>query len=74
MRIRRLKRASKRLSYYENCYNFRPPYQVVIDGTFSQCALKNKINLQEQMPKYLGKEIKMFSTACVITELDKLGE
>lgn len=74
MRIKRLKRASKRLSYYKNCFNFHPPYQIIIDGTISQVALKNKINLQEQMPKYLGDEVKMFSTACVITELDKLGK
>lgn len=30
-----------------------------VDGTFSQAALKGKIQLKEQLPKYFGGEIKL---------------
>ena len=31
----------------------------VVDGTFSQAALKGKIQLKEQLPKYFGGEVKL---------------
>ena len=31
----------------------------LVDGTFSQAALKGKIQLKEQLPKYFGGEIKL---------------
>ncbi|VDK74961.1 unnamed protein product [Litomosoides sigmodontis] len=36
-------------------------------------ALQNKINLREQMPKYLNAEVHIRVTACVLKELEKLG-
>ncbi|CAB3366093.1 Hypothetical predicted protein [Cloeon dipterum] len=36
-------------------------------------ALKNKVNLQEQLPKYFGTEVKLLTTPCVIIEAEKLG-
>jgi hypothetical protein len=31
----------------------------VVDGPFSQAALKGKIQLKEQLPKYFGGEVKL---------------
>lgn len=74
MKIRRYKKVSKYLSFYRAHFGFHPPYQVVIDGLFCQKALENKVNLNEQIPKYLGDQVKMFTTLCVINETQELGE
>ena len=31
----------------------------VVDGTFSQAALVGKIQIKEQLPKYLGGEVQL---------------
>ena len=74
MKIKRQKKAQRILTFYRNNFGFRPPYHVVLDGTICQKALTNKINLREQLPKYFGDEVKLLTTACIITELEKLGE
>lgn len=54
MKVKRYKRAKRIISIYRYNFNFEPPYQVLLDGTFAMAALQNKINLREQMPKYLN--------------------
>lgn len=73
MKITRHKKLQRFLSFYKNNFNFRPPYQIILDGTFCQSALSYKVNLQEQMPKYFDCEVKMCTTTCVVTETEKLG-
>lgn len=73
MKITRYKRVRRFLSVYRNTFGFRAPYQVLIDATFCQFALNNKINIKEQLPKYLGDELKLLTTACVIREAESLG-
>lgn len=73
MKVKRLRRFRKTLDFFKNNYNFRTPYQVVVDGTFCSSALKCKINLKEQLPKFLEAEVKFCTTACVIIELESLG-
>lgn len=69
MKITRLKRANKVLTFYRYNYGFQTPYTVLLDGTFCQAALQNKINLREQMPKYFGGEVNIVTTACILKEL-----
>lgn len=73
MKINRHKKVTKYLNYYRNNYGFFKPYQVLIDGTFCYVALKNQVNIQEQLPKYLG-EVKLLTTQCIILETEKLGK
>ncbi|KAL7302339.1 hypothetical protein TKK_0005000 [Trichogramma kaykai] len=73
MKVKRLKKASKHLNFYVNNYKFFAPYQILIDGTFTQAALQNKFNIEQQMPKYFQSEIKLLTTQCVIVETEKLG-
>lgn len=73
MKIRRHKKAQRILTFYRNNFGFRPPFHVVLDGTFCQKALNNKINLKEQIPHYFGAEVKLLTTACILIELEKLG-
>ncbi|XP_057684149.1 rRNA-processing protein UTP23 homolog [Corythoichthys intestinalis] len=74
MKIKRQKQAKKTLSFYKYNFNFREPHQILIDGTFCQAALKNKIQIKEQMPKYLMGEVQLCTTNCALKELETLGK
>uniref|UniRef100_A0A1A8HLB8 rRNA-processing protein UTP23 homolog n=1 Tax=Nothobranchius kuhntae TaxID=321403 RepID=A0A1A8HLB8_NOTKU len=74
MKIKRQKQAKKTISFYKYNFNFREPFQLLIDGTFCQAALKNKIQIKEQMPKYLMGEVQLCTTNCALKELETLGQ
>lgn len=74
MKITRYKRCQRYLSFYRNNFDFRPPYQIILDATFCQAALGNKINIAEQMPKYLNDQVKLLTTVCVVNETEKLSK
>uniref|UniRef100_A0A131YNQ0 rRNA-processing protein UTP23 homolog n=1 Tax=Rhipicephalus appendiculatus TaxID=34631 RepID=A0A131YNQ0_RHIAP len=73
MRINRYRRVQRNLNFYKNAFGFRPPYQILVDGTFCAAALKYKVNIRDQMPKYLGDEVKLCTTVCAVTETESLG-
>ncbi|XP_051527418.1 rRNA-processing protein UTP23 homolog [Myxocyprinus asiaticus] len=72
MKIKRQKHAKKTISFYKYNFCFRQPFQILIDGTFCQAALKNKIQIKEQLPKYLMGEIHLCTTNCALKELETL--
>ncbi|XP_030596834.1 rRNA-processing protein UTP23 homolog [Archocentrus centrarchus] len=74
MKIKRQKQAKKTISFYKYNFGFREPFQILIDGTFCQAALKNKIQIKEQMPKYLMGEVQLCTTSCALKELETLGK
>ncbi|XP_029370293.1 rRNA-processing protein UTP23 homolog [Echeneis naucrates] len=74
MKIKRQKQVKKNISFYKYNFNFREPFQILIDGTFCQAALKNKIQIKEQMPKYLMGEVQLCTTSCALKELETLGK
>jgi len=74
MKITRYKRVQRYLSFYRNNFNFHPPYQILIDATFCNAALNNKVNIAEQMPKYISDEVKLLTTVCVVNETEKLSK
>lgn len=74
MKIKRQKQAKKIISFYKYNFSFREPFQILVDGTFCQAALKNKIQIKEQMPKYLMGEIQLCTTNCALKELESLGK
>ena len=43
------------------CHVFR-----IVDGTFCQAALKGKIQLREQLPKYLGGEVQLGKPSMIL--------
>ncbi|KYM88667.1 rRNA-processing protein UTP23 like protein [Atta colombica] len=73
MKTLRVKKARKTLGFYVNNYKFHQPFQVLVDGTFAFAALQNKFNIQEQLAKYFQSETKLLTTACIISETEKLG-
>ncbi|XP_071754514.1 rRNA-processing protein UTP23 homolog [Centroberyx gerrardi] len=74
MGLKRQKQAKKTISFYKYNFSFRQPFQILIDGTFCQAALKNKIQIKEQMPKYLMGEVQLCTTHCAMKELESLGK
>ncbi|XP_018575407.1 rRNA-processing protein UTP23 homolog [Anoplophora glabripennis] len=73
MKIRRYKKVNKRLGFYINNFGFRQPYQLLVDGTFCYAALNNKINIANNIPRYLQGDIKLLTTQCAIIEMENLG-
>ncbi|CAD5227514.1 unnamed protein product [Bursaphelenchus okinawaensis] len=74
MKTKRAKKAQKILKFFHFNYKFNEPYNVVMDGTFFQAAHTNKINLREQVPKYLGAPAELYTTKCVLKEFEALGK
>lgn len=74
MKIRRQKHAKKTLSFYKHNFGLREPFQVLLDGTFCQAALRGQIQIKEQLPKYLLGEVTLCTTGCVLKELQSLGK
>lgn len=74
MRIKRLKNKDLRLKFYVNNFGFRKPFQVMVDGTFCYEALKSKLNIRDQIPKYFDNDVKLLTTPCIINETERLGK
>lgn len=74
MGLKRQKLAKKTISFYKYNFSFREPFQILFDGTFCQAALTNKIQIKEQMPKYLMGEVQLCTTSCALKELETLGK
>ncbi|XP_064625480.1 rRNA-processing protein UTP23 homolog [Lineus longissimus] len=73
MKIKRNHHVHRVLTFYKNSFGFNPPYNVLIDGTFCKAALSHQVNISEQTPKYLGAEVKFYTTACVKAECKAFG-
>jgi U3 small nucleolar RNA-associated protein 23 len=74
MKIKRQKTLRKVLHFYKMNFNILEPYQILIDGTFAQEALKSKINLAEQIPKFFDKKkCQLLTTNCALQETKALG-
>ena len=74
MKVKRQKRVRKILSFYSTNYGHEAPYKVLLDGTFCKAALKFKLNINEQLCKYLEGEVKLCTTRCVLAECEALGK
>ncbi|KAM9235031.1 rRNA-processing protein UTP23 homolog [Leptosomus discolor] len=74
MGLTRQKHAKKNMGFYRHNFHFCQPFQVLLDGTFCQAALRNKIQIREQLPGYLGGATDLCTTRCVLKELESLGK
>uniref|UniRef100_K1PWZ9 rRNA-processing protein UTP23 homolog n=1 Tax=Magallana gigas TaxID=29159 RepID=K1PWZ9_MAGGI len=73
MGIKRQKQVRKSLAFYKKNFGYSPPYYVLVDGTFCRAALKQKINIREQLPKYLEAEVNICITQCILDECEAFG-
>ncbi|KAH9523509.1 Small subunit processome component [Bulinus truncatus] len=69
----RNKKAKRILSFYYTHFGLKPPYFVLVCGTFCKQALMDKINIAEQLPKYLNGEVKLMTTKCALKECELGG-
>ena len=53
MKVKRQKRVGKILKYFHLNFGFRKPFNLVLDGTFCATCLETKVNIKEQIPKYV---------------------
>ncbi|XP_038601902.1 rRNA-processing protein UTP23 homolog [Tachyglossus aculeatus] len=74
MKVKRQKHAKKHLAFYRHNFGFREPYQLLLDGTFCQAALRGRVLLREQLPRYLLGQVQLCTTRCVLKELESLGK
>ncbi|KAL7749247.1 hypothetical protein RI367_005399 [Sorochytrium milnesiophthora] len=74
MRVKRQKTSKKIMALYKTSFGFYEPYQVVVDGTFTNVALSYSINLPSVLPKTIMGEVRLFTTPCILAELKQLGE
>ncbi|XP_050403780.1 rRNA-processing protein UTP23 homolog [Patella vulgata] len=73
MKIKRQKTAYKILNFYKNTYGIDSPYKVLVDGTFCKACLSAKVNIMEQLPKYLDSDMTLMTTSCVLAECKAFG-
>uniref|UniRef100_A0A1I8Q2I1 rRNA-processing protein UTP23 homolog n=1 Tax=Stomoxys calcitrans TaxID=35570 RepID=A0A1I8Q2I1_STOCA len=73
MKITRNKKSHKTLMFFATHFQYHEPYQVLIDATFCQAALKNKVIIEEQLKKYFQSQVKLLTTQCIILEAEALG-
>ncbi|EDW64394.1 rRNA-processing protein UTP23 homolog [Drosophila virilis] len=73
MKISRFKKSHKTLAFFATHFDYREPYQVLIDATFCQAALQHKIGIEEQIRKYFQCNVKLLTTQCIILEAEALG-
>lgn len=73
MKYKRHKKVQRILKFFKVNYGHHPPFQLLIDGTFTRACLLRKVNIREQIPHYLGEEAKIVTTRCCILELEKLA-
>ncbi|KAK2645140.1 hypothetical protein Ddye_020335 [Dipteronia dyeriana] len=75
MRVRKQKRHRKIVRFYTACFGFRQPYKVICDGTFVYHLIANQITPADNaLATTLAASVKLFTTKCVIDELEGLGE
>ena len=74
MKVKRQKHVRRILTFYRNNFSMSTPYNVLLDGTFCKAALTSKVNISEQLPKYLDAEVKLYTTRCAMAECQAFGE
>lgn len=75
MRVKRQKRHRKIVRFYTACFGFRQPYKVLCDGTFVHHLIENRIiPADNALSNALAAPVKLFTTKCVIDELERLGQ
>jgi U3 small nucleolar RNA-associated protein 23 len=72
MKLKRAKSNKKAMNIYKKIFNFRLPFQILLDGNFFKEASKMNSNLDISLAKILGGNVKIFTTSCIYKELKSL--
>eukprot|EP00742_Colponemidia_sp_Colp-10_P006731 GILJ01007216.1.p1 GENE.GILJ01007216.1~~GILJ01007216.1.p1 ORF type:complete len:294 (-),score=50.98 GILJ01007216.1:277-1158(-) len=74
MKVRRYKLFRRYMRFYKMSFHFQEPFRVLVDGTFVQAALENKIHIKEQLVKMIQAKARPVITKCITDELRSLGD
>lgn len=74
MRRTRTKKSKRIITFYQRAFQFREPYQIILDAEFVQTALLCKIFLKEQLKSLLLGNVKLMTTPCIISYLKDQGD
>ncbi|KAK9462525.1 Fcf1-domain-containing protein [Lipomyces oligophaga] len=74
MRQRRSKNYRKQMALYSRAFQFREPYQVLVDGDLCYDVTMYKMNLEKQLENILQGTIKPMITQCCIKSLYDRGD
>lgn len=74
MKFRRKKAAKRFLEIYKNHFGYSEPYNVIVDGTFVKSALDSKVQIFDQVKNYLGANVILYTTDCILNELKEMGK
>ena len=76
MRHGRAKASRRTLQFYKlNAPHLKPPYKLLLDGTFLVASVRNKVPLSERFAKTLQNEVfTWYVTRSTLSELEKLSD
>ncbi|KAF9939666.1 hypothetical protein BGZ65_009859 [Modicella reniformis] len=74
MRLKRHKDYKRYMKMYCKSFNFRKPYQVLVDADFIQAALDQRMDLRTMIPNVLCDASKQMATPCTMANLKSRGE
>lgn len=60
--------------YYATVHGIRPPFTVLVDGTFVQGTIVQKLAIKDELEKLLGGKVIVGVTDAMVAELRALGE
>jgi U3 small nucleolar RNA-associated protein 23 len=72
MKLKRAKSNKKTMNIYKKVFNFRLPFQILLDGNFFKEVYKMNSNLENSLFKILGGNVRIFTTSCIYKELKAL--
>lgn len=73
MRITRHKAFKKALRFYKAAFDFVDPFHVILDPTFLDSAVVEKLDLKSDLSSYLSGRVTPMVTSCVMCHLRKNG-
>ena len=75
MRIKRAKKYKRYVNLFKVVYKFKPPYRVLVDGSFLHYAVKNQdFDLNHNLRKIIDEQPLLIMTKCIMRELENAAK
>ena len=73
MRLKNHKQSRKLLTYFRATHGFRPPFDVLIDGTAIQACINHGVGPMDALTRMLGDRVRISVPRAAVAELHALG-
>eukprot|EP00730_Choanoeca_flexa_P000642 TRINITY_DN10281_c0_g1_i2.p1 TRINITY_DN10281_c0_g1~~TRINITY_DN10281_c0_g1_i2.p1 ORF type:complete len:234 (+),score=33.49 TRINITY_DN10281_c0_g1_i2:71-772(+) len=74
MKVVQARKNKKHMAIYTNNFGFHEPYQIIVDGMFAQACLDAQVKMAERLPTLVGGRVEIYTSKCLSSELDAIGE